>query len=64
MGFKCLKATEPLEGDSLLDTIKSPGDPGTHFVHLGWMSQPESTLEPPSGVEPETPELGMQHLNH
>ena len=31
MGFNCLKATEPLGGDSFLFTTKSPETP-THFV--------------------------------
>ena len=34
MGFNCLKATEPLRGDSLLFTTKSPGVPSTHFIVL------------------------------
>ena len=28
--FNCTKATEPLRGNSLLFTTKSPGNPGTH----------------------------------
>ena len=48
MGFNCLKATEPLQGDSLLFTTKSPGVPGTHIVDFRRMKA-ESTLEPPSG---------------
>ena len=36
MGLNCLKSTEPLQGDSLLFTAKSPGIPGTHFIdHRG-----------------------------
>ena len=31
MGFK---ATEPLQGDSLLFITKYPGVPGTYFIHL------------------------------
>ena len=34
MGFNCLRAAEPLLGDSLLFTIKSPGVPGTHLIKL------------------------------
>ena len=34
MGFNCLKATEPLLGDSLLFTTKSPRCPGTHLISL------------------------------
>ena len=32
MGFNCLKATEPLQGDSSLFTTKSSGIPGTYFI--------------------------------
>ena len=38
-----LKATEPLRGDSLLFTTRSPGIPGTHLIDLG-VSQPWSHL--------------------
>ena len=31
-GVSCLKATDPLRGDSLFLTTKSPVAPGTHFV--------------------------------
>ena len=34
MGFNCLKATEPLRGESLLLTRKSPAVTGTHLIHL------------------------------
>ena len=41
MGFNWLKATEPLQGDSLLFTTKSPEIPGTHLINLrrmkGWI---------------------------
>ena len=37
MGFNCLKATEPLQGDSLLFTTTFPEFPGTHFIDLGRM---------------------------
>ena len=30
MGFNCLKATQPLRGDSLLFTTMFSGGPGTH----------------------------------
>ena len=33
-GFNCLKATEPLQGDSLLLTTQSPGVPGTRLIDL------------------------------
>ena len=32
-----LKATEPLQGDTLLFTTKSPGVPGDHLIDLGRM---------------------------
>ena len=32
MGFNCLKAAEPLRGDSLLSTTKFPAIPGTHLI--------------------------------
>ena len=35
MRFNSLKATEPLRGDSLLFTNKSPGVPGTYLNNLG-----------------------------
>ena len=35
--FNCLKATEPLQEDSLLFTTKSPEIPGTHLIDLGMM---------------------------
>ena len=34
MGLKCLKATELLQGDSLLFTTQSPGDFGTYLIDL------------------------------
>ena len=41
MGLNCLTATEPLRGESLLFTTRSPGDPGTHLINLrrmkGWV---------------------------
>ena len=37
MGFNCLMATQPLQGDSLLFTTRSTGLPGTHLVGLGRM---------------------------
>ena len=35
MEFNFLKATEPLQRDSLLFTIKSPGSSDTHLINLG-----------------------------
>ena len=34
MWFNCLKAKEPLRGDSLLFNTQSPGVPGTHLIGL------------------------------
>ena len=44
MGFNSLKATEPLQSDSLLllFTTQFPGFPGTHLIDLGRLSQPWS----------------------
>ena len=32
MDCNCLKAKKPLQGDGLLFTTKSPGDPATQFI--------------------------------
>ena len=53
MGLNCLKATEPLQGGTLLFTTKFPEIPGTHLI-----------LQPPSGFEHRTLGLGVQCLNH
>ena len=37
MELSCLKVKEPLRGDSLLFTNKSPKIPGTHLTDLGKM---------------------------
>ena len=37
MGFNCLKATEPLQGWSLLFTTKFPETPCTHLINIGKM---------------------------
>ena len=34
MGFDCLKATEPLRGESFPLTTQFPGVPGTHLIDL------------------------------
>ena len=48
---------------SLLFSTKSPGVAGAHSSTLaGWKA--ELTLKPPSGFEPEIPQMGIQHLNH
>ena len=63
MGFKCLKATEPIQGGSLLFTTKFPKIPGTHFIDLGRIKA-ESTLKPPSGLERGISGLDIYRLNH
>ena len=41
IGFNCLQATEPLQGDSLLFTIQLQGIPGAHLIDQekmkGWV---------------------------
>ena len=37
MGLNCLKATEPLLGDSLIFTIQSTGTSNTHLIDLIWL---------------------------
>ena len=37
MGLNFLKAAEPVPGDSLLFTIKSPAVSGTYLIDLGKM---------------------------
>ena len=61
MGIVCLKATEPLKGDSLPFTTKLPEIAGNHLITLG--RKAKSTLEPRSRFEHQTPGLGIQHLN-
>ena len=58
MGFNCLKAAEPLQGDSLLFTILFPGVTGTQLIYFRRIKG-LVTLEPPSDFEPGTPGLGV-----
>ena len=37
MGFNCLKATEPLQGDSVLLPLSALEKPGTHLIDLARM---------------------------
>ena len=66
MELNCLKATEPLRGDSFLLTIQFLGF--QEFLLLNWSSsegwKTELNLKPPSGYEPGIPGLGNQSLNH
>ena len=39
MGFSCLKASESLQGDSLLFTTRSPSVPSTNLMDPGRMKQ-------------------------
>ena len=59
----CLKAAEPLRGDSLLFTTKLPENPGTRLIDLERMKGLVD-LEPRSCFEHETPGLGIRSLNH
>ena len=59
MGFNYLKATEPLRGVSVLFTTKFPEILGTDLIED---ESTESTLEPPTGFEQETPGLEIQRL--
>ena len=62
-GFNCLKAAEPLRGDSLVFKTQPPGVPGTYLIDLRrW--QDEFTLELFSSFEPWTLWLGIQCPNH
>ena len=62
MGFICLKTAELLLGDSLLFTTKLPGVLHNLLIDLGKVKA-ELILEPPSGLEPETPGLGIRRPN-
>ena len=56
MGFNCITAAEPLQGDNLLFKTKFPELPGANLIDLkGWKT--ESILEPSSGLEYGTPRL-------
>ena len=65
MGLNCLKATERLQGDGFL--YFSPFN-FQKFLVFNWSTleewKTELTLEPPGGIEPETPGLVIQYLNH
>ena len=37
MGFNCLKAIKPLQGDILFFTTESPRVPGTHLIDFDGM---------------------------
>ena len=45
MGFDCLKAIEPLPGNSLLSTTSSPEIPCTHLIDIGMMKKCSFTLK-------------------
>ena len=40
MGLNCLKATQPLQGDSLLFSTQSPRVPGTNLINYDGMKEP------------------------
>ena len=54
----------PLRGGNLVFTTKFPDIPGSDFINLRRMKGCESTLEPLSSFEHETPRLEIQRLNH
>ena len=62
MGFNNLKATEPLQWESLLFTTKFP-----EILVPVWSTlerwKAELNLKPPSGLEQGTPGLTFQRLN-
>ena len=61
MGFNCLKATEPLQGDNLLFTIHFPGIQVLIWpIYEVWKA--ELSLEPTGGFEYGGPELGIQRF--
>ena len=66
--YGCLNAMDLLQGHSLLFTVYFlPLSVQEYLVLIssileGWKA--ESTLKPPSGFEPKTPRLGIQHLNY
>ena len=65
MGFNCLKATEPLRGDSLIFTTQPPGVPGTHLINFnemkGWNNL---DLEATKQIWIWDTVIGIQRLNH
>ena len=65
MGFKFLKATESLWGDSLLFTTQSPGIPGTRLINLSGMKGWNNLdLEGTFQIWIQDPGLVIKHLNH
>ena len=50
MGLNCLKATWPLQGDSLLFTTQPPGVPDTHLINFDRIKE-WNKLDPPSRFE-------------
>ena len=63
MGFNCLKATEPLQGNSLLFTTKFLKISGTHLIDLERCNA-ELTLESVIDFEPGILGLGIQCFNN
>ena len=65
-GFKCLKAEESLQGDSLFFfTTQCPWVPGTHLINFdgmkGWTNL---DLESTQHIWIHNPGLEIQYLNH
>ena len=63
MRFNCLKAANPLRGDSLHFTTKSLGGLGTDLAKLGRM-QGWVNLRSRSDFEPNAPGLTIHRPNH
>ena len=63
MGFNCLKATEPLQGNSLLFITKFLKISGTHLIDLERCNA-ELTFESLIDFEPGILGLGIQCFNH
>ena len=62
-GAQHIKDTQPLGDERLLFITKTPGIHGTHLTTLGW-TKGSVNLKKPSGFEPRSPGLGIQHPNH
>ena len=63
MGFNCLKAAEPLLGDSFLFTTTSPGVSGTHLIVLVRMKG-RGNLGASQWFQIWDPWLEIQRFNH
>ena len=62
MGFNCLKATEPPHHKETVYFLSL--SPQEVLILIWSIFKAEPTLGQPSGFEPWTPGLGIQHPNH